>query len=454
MYNEKIYVQQAEAALLSNKQAVTAMKMFSVSDEDFAMKKAAYIRTMAFTAMMEDRVIANGAKRRVMFAANPGMAAANLRGTTIYPATILSYVSNIAPIFSVERNMDTPSMDLQFMDFYNIATGDEVVPNLGRDKAFGANIHTHDLTTAIRALDADTKRLEYNASAKLTPNTVVIKFFDGTHNYVIRDDGQGTLMAAPGLLSAGTVNYTTGAFSMTFVTVPSTSTSTMSLEVALDIPANDNVDKLGAQNKYYHLNTEPVVIPLQRNIITDAAMAKQGVLDPNKVYTNLIQSQYSKLINEKTVGSIVNNYDGNALTADLSSFGLASGRYDTLIRTFQSLLVDGESRLAAQTYKGAKVTGILAGAKISNMFQYMNENEGWIPNTKMGYFKDLLGWYKGVPVVRWSNNDGDSVRVGDNDLYLTHRTEDGQLAPVMRGMFLSPTDLPEIANFDNPVKHY
>jgi hypothetical protein len=153
-----------------------------------------------------------------------------------------------------------------------------------------------------------------------------------------------------------------------------------------------------------------------------------------------------------TVAAVVNAYQGDVFTADLSNFNLAAGRYDTFIRTFQSLLVDGESQLGNQTYKGAKVTGILAGAQIANIFQYMTENEGWIPNTKLGYFKDLIGWYKGVPVVRWTNTESNIAKVADDEIYLTVRTPDGELAPAGRGTFITPTDLPEIGNFKNPTQ--
>lgn len=446
MKNFAFYQKNASELLMSNEKAVTGLKLFSVSDADFKMRASAYANTMARTAQMEDMALNGGARRRMLNFSAPGMAAGNLRGSTIYPATIMSYVSSIAPIFSVERDMDTPNADLQFMDFYNIVDNSLVLPNLGVDASFGNNVKDADLSSLLSSTT-----VEYQASAALIPHSVKLTYVSGNNTYQIVDNGAGVLMAAPGLLTAGTVNYTTGAVALTLAAAAGEG-ATLKFKAALDTPSESSVDKIGGQNKYFHVSTEPVVIPVQRNIITDAAMNKQGVIDPNELYANVIQSTYTKLVNEKVVAAIVNAYDGDSYTADLSSFNLAAGRYDTFIRTFQSLLVDGESTMGSQTYKSAKVTGILAGAKISNVFQYMNEGEGWIPNNQLGYFKDLIGWYNGVPVVRWTNNANDAVRVGDYDIYLTHKTEDGQLAPTVRGMFLSPTDLPEIANFNNPTQ--
>lgn len=441
----------ANEAIMGNETALNHIKLFSAGSADFAMRMGAYTKAMAQTAVMEDIALSQGAHRRVMnfAAAGPGMAAANLRGTTIYPATIMSYISNIAPIFAVERFMDTPEMDAQFMDFYNLATSDVILPNLGQDKPFGDNVISNkDITSAVAGADGGS----YTAAGALVPRTIEIKYVlnDGTTKTIV-DNGNGVLWGEPGLLAKGSVNYSTGVVEIKFAQTPA-GTTKIFFTGGLDTPSEGSVDKIGGQSKYYHLSTEPIIVPLQRNIIADAAMNKQGVIDPNELYTNVIQSQYTKIMNEKVAGAVVNHYDGDTFTADLSGFGLAAGNYDSFIRTFQSLMVDGGSQLEHQTYKGGKVTGILAGAQVSNTFQYMTEQEGWVPNTQLGYFKDLIGWYKGVAVVRWTAHDSDSVKVADDEIYLTHKTVDGQLAPAMRGTFITPTDLPEIANFQNSTQ--
>lgn len=444
------YFNQVNKALQASPEAMTSLKLFSVSQRDLENRMFAMASSMALTALLEDRAIERGAKRRMFAATAPGMGAANLRGTTIYPATILSNVSSIVPIFAVERSGDTPSFDLQFKDFYNLATSDSVLPNLGVDAPFGKSSVEKDLSSVISASD-DKMTASFTAAMSIVPNSVKITVTekDGTQ-LVIRDNGATVLMGAPGLLASGEVNYTTGVVNFKFAAVHTD--ATVVLEANYDAPAEDEIEMVGGENKYFHIDTEAIIIPLKRNIVNDAADYKQGVQNPDEVYNNVIQTLYTKKLNEMTVAAIVNPYAGNVYTADLSNFDLAAGRYDTFIRTFQSLLVDGESKLAAQTYKGAKVTGILAGAQISNVFAYMTENEGWVPNTKLGYFKDLIGWYKGVPVVRWTNTESNLAKVADDEIYLTVRTPDGELAPAGRGTFITPTDLPEIGNFKNPTQ--
>lgn len=420
------------------------LKLFSVSDQDYASRKNSLISSMIRTAELENYALQGGAKRRVsQFAAAPGgMGAADLRGLSIFPATILSYVNSIAPIFSVERDLDSIHASLMYFDFYSLMTGEELIPNLGKDKIFGKVKHVSDLTSSV---DGTAKEFSVTLGKKLIPGMVKITYKTAKGIETIYDDKRGKLMAAPGLLVAGEVDYTSGTIEWEFSTAPVVLGTKLTAEVAFDVPAESQVDKLAQMTKYFSMSAKPIEIPLYRNIITDAALNKQGVVDVNELYANLIQTQYTKLINEKVADAMLNNHEGDTYDADLSGFDIASGRYDTFIRTFQSLLVDGESKLGAQTYKGAKVTGILGGKSAVNAFQFMNSDEGWIPNLELAYFKDLLGWYRGTPVVRW---EGDNI--SEDDLYLTHKTADGQLAPTFRGTYLTPTDLPEIGNFQNP----
>jgi len=440
------YQRDAYNALMEHPNAIQALKLFSVSQQDADLKAAAYIKAMAFTAELEDAAMRNGDRRRVLKFASagqaPGMGNANLRGTTLFPATILNYVSGISSIFAVERDIATPGEDLQFVDFYSMLDGSSILPNLGKDASFGKNIYTKDYTSL---LDGTEVSFAITIGQNIIPRTIKFKATLSGSTYEIYDDGNGNLLAAPGILADSVINYNTGAITIEFATAPAATNDKLTLVVSLDSPAEDEIDKLAGEVKYFHVDTNPIIIPLIRNILTDAALNKQGVIDPNALYTNLIQTQYTKATNEKCVDALVRGFSGNTYTADLSAFTIASGRYDSLIRTIQSTMVDAESLLGQQTYKGAKITGILAGRKAANLFQYMNSDEGWIPNQQLAYFKDLIGWYKGCPVVRWD----DSTVVADDEMFITHKTIDGQLAPVARAMYITPTDLPEVGNFKN-----
>lgn len=445
----KNYKALAQKAIQNNAYALNAMKLFSVSDADLELRMNAYTNALGATAMLEDRALAEGDKRSVMkFAATgvgPGLTQANLRGTTIVPATIMSYVSSIAPIFGIERDMNTPSLDLQVIDMYSIVEGDLVLPNLGKDRSFSKNGIDTDFTKSINGT------LDEFTSSSLQPMVArSLEFtYVKTNNEVIKgvDDGQGHILAPGGVLTADSkVNYKTGEFKLKFATAP-TAGEKLLVRWVVDAPFKDEVDSLGGEVKYYHVDVEPVIVPITRNIVTDIAMQRQGTVDPNTIYSNIIQATYTKRINEMVVQAMMGVYSGDTYTVDLSGFNLANSFYDTFLRAFKSILIDGESILGQQTYKGAKITGILAGRKIANVFQYMGGNESWVPNNTLGYFKDLIGWYNQVPVVRWEGEE-----LAEDEMVLTHKTADGQLAPVARGIFVTPTDLPEIASFLNNTK--
>jgi hypothetical protein len=58
---------------------------------------------------------------------------------------------------------------------------------------------------------------------------------------------------------------------------------------------------------------------------------------------------------------------------------------------------------------------------------------------------DLLGFYDGIPVLL---HEG----VASNKGFAIHKTIDGQLAPVGRGIFLPLTNTPTIGNYENPTQ--
>lgn len=451
------HVQHAERVIKGNKLVNDTIKMFSASNADYNARLAAYSQTLGRTAMLEDMAIQSGAMRRIAsFAAGPnqgpGLAQGNLRGTTIIPATIMSYVTNIVPIFGIERDINTPSMDLQVIDFWSILSGDRVIPNLGKDKTF----KDARVTTAMTKAQATAASVNFQTGYTITdttpivPNSVQIQLKLTGNQLVTIHDMDGSLYAPAGILDptagSNTVDYQAGRLTIKLANDLQTDEA-INISYVQDIPRQDKVDKLMGDVKYYHIDAEPVVIPMVRSLVTDLTMATQGVGSPNELYSNLIEATYTKQINTKAIKALVGLHNGPAYTADLSNFNLNSGFYQTFIRSFQSLIVDGQSILGEQTYKGARITGILAGRQTANVFQYMTTEEGWIPNTQLGYFKDVIGWYNNIPVVRW---EGDEV--GENDIYLTHKTEDGQIGALARGMFISPTDLPEVFSFGNPTQ--
>jgi hypothetical protein len=82
---------------------------------------------------------------------------------------------------------------------------------------------------------------------------------------------------------------------------------------------------------------------------------------------------------------------------------------------------------------------------MGNWFRKLVTTGNFVDNNNTSYINDLLGYYKGVPVLRHLDIDS---KTG----YAIHKTADGQLAPVMRGIYLPLTNSPLIGNYNNPTQ--
>jgi hypothetical protein len=168
-----------------------------------------------------------------------------------------------------------------------------------------------------------------------------------------------------------------------------------------------------------------------------------------------LRELYTKMINSKLITTLENGYQGNTMEdLDLSQTGLgAAGHnfmdYRSRVDLFDAYLINVESALAVKAVKGVTTTAYVAGANAANQFQKGGVIGKWEKNTKMTYINDLLGWYNGIPVLR-------STDVIENEkegtFYAIHKTADGQMAPLARGIYMPLTDTPTIGNYNNPTQ--
>ena len=412
-----------------------ALKMFSVSDAD-AQNRERVIKTVIDNTMEVNSMFWSKNNRKA-FAAS--VTAGNLDGTTIYAAVMRSFVNSVAPIFAVQRAMDTPKQQLMYIDFYDILNNELIVPNIGPDKAW---LDKNNSVTEV--LDPSTPYV-ISSGNPIMPRTFMAEIYEGSKLLgKIVDDGAGHFMASPGLIKEGSaINYNNGGSStVTLDWAAGLAANKITYNVVFDVTAKDDVNRAFGKSDYYNMITEPLLVPVERNILTDHAMAKQGIINNDELYANFVENEYTKAINNKVYQGLINNYSGDTWQIDLSSFSLAAGRIDTLKTAFKNALTQGENRIAENTYKEAKVTGILAGHEAVDMFNLLTQEQGWIKNENRSYYKDIVGWLDQVPVVL-TNTPG----LGTDEVMLTHRTADGQVAPLFHGIFLAPTDLPIVANY-------
>lgn len=415
------------------------LKMFSVSDADAQLRRDAYSAVMEQTLAFEEKIL--GKDRRRAFAAS--VTSANLSGVSIYAGVMKSYVNSIAPIFCVERQMDTVQQQLMYIDFYEVLSGQAISPNIGADSAW-----QRQMDRKVETVTPGTPQsLVYGDP--IVPKSFYAEVRKGdVVKGTIQDNGQGKFLATPGLITdASTIVYNNnGAATINFTWAVGLDADKLVYAVNHDVSAKDEVKKAYGKHGYYSMVADPLLIPVERNIIADHAISKQGVLNSDELYANFVENEYTKEINRKVFDSLIFNYTGNTYHLDLSSFTLAAGRWDTITRTFLNALAQGENLIAEQTYKGAKVTGILAAPDTIQVFDLLNTDLGWIKNVDSTYFQDIAGWLNGTPVVRCA-----SLPAGE--IMLTHRTADGQIAPAFHGIFLAPTEMPVVANFKNMTNY-
>jgi len=437
--------------ILGNKgaeQFENKLKMFSASEADCNFRRKAYADTIATTMEINDMVL--GSSKRKTFS-GASVSASNLAGVSIYAGVMRSFVESIAPIFSVQRNIDAPAQKIMYVDFYDILNDQLIVPNIGADQAW-----TDKTRQATEVLDFTSSHLvTITGGWPITPKTfkAVVYAADGTVLGTIYDDGAGNYIATPGLLdgTAATANqsisYNSGVIKMTFPTTGlGSGAKRMTYACVWDTTDKAEVNKAYGKTKYYDVETAPLLVPVERNVISDHAMQKQGIINSDELYANFVENEYTKAVNQRAFDAIIQGYTGDTYVVDLSNFSLASGFYETIVRSFKALLTQGENQLAKQTYKGAKCTGYLASPEAVNVFDLMNAGEGWVKNVNSTYYKDIVGWYNDVPVVR-------CIDLGEGEIMMTHRTDDGYVAPLFHAMFLAPTELPVVSNYQNMTKY-
>ena len=165
-----------------------------------------------------------------------------------------------------------------------------------------------------------------------------------------------------------------------------------------------------------------------------------------------LRELYTKMINYKLVSTLEEGYQGNVMTdLDLSTTSMAGQFHDYRSRVdlFDAYLINVETALATKAVKGTNVTAYVAGNQACNQFQKGSVVGKWERNTKMTYINDLLGWYNGIPVLRSTDI---AEAIGEGTFYAIHKTPDGQMAPLARGIYMPLTDTPTIGNYNNPTQ--
>lgn len=367
-----------------------------------------------------------------------------------FNATMASYVRSFAGYFCIERLMDQPTALLYFLDLLGVTDNRVVLPNIGQENLKGINAR---FSTNI-ALAEGQAPISLSTGKKLIPGSVVIKLVhaaDPANAIEIRDDRQGNLLAPAGVLTKGSVDYTAAGkidieFGAGFTVAAGDSMNVIGYEDVAGTPdwngfaPGNNRFKMDMKNVM--VTSEPDMLVAENNLMAMASMQKAIGVNPQDVAGAKLTELYTKLINGKLINALQRMVAGNPLQFDVENkyHDFRSG-----LDQFSACMVDIDTALAKQSVKGVKATAYAVGENVGNQFRKLADIGQFVDVTDSTYINDLLGYYKGIPVVR-------HMDIPENELLAVHKTADGQLAPCIRGIYLPLTNTPAIGSYQNPTQ--
>ena len=435
----------------------------SVSVDDANLRSREYAKMFSRNDELKD-LFGIGNNSNLMQKTFSGYAETPLLSTQYFNASVASYVSSFAGYMSIERDFDQPNGLFYWFDVLGITDMRQVIPNLGPDN--------YQDIQSMGGFDLEitpTANPDYSAlvGRKIIPGTVRVKVASETESFELIDNGQGLLMAVAGKISNGSINYLNGRIEFSLTTaLTGDPTKESILVVGKEDVTGTPCNTVGASNAHANdkrfvakmqqigLSTVPDMLVAEYNIAALGAMKKATGSDMATFLFTKLRELYTKMINYKLVSNLEEGYIGNTMNdLDLSagSTGIESKFHDYRSRVdiFDAYLINVESALATKAVKGVKTTAYVAGNQASNHFQKGGMIGKFEKNTKMTYINDLLGWYDGVPVLRSTDID---EAPGEGTFYAIHKTADGQMAPLARGIYMPLTDTPTIGNYNNPTQ--
>lgn len=439
-----------------NQKMFSTLRGSSVSDIDARQRGEQYAKVFS----RADEINSMFAGTNLLQKNFSGYAETPLLGTQYFNASVASFVSSFAGFMSVERNFDQPTGLFYWFDVLGVSDLRNAIPNLGPDlyqdtQVMGGFETNIDVTTGTA--------YEFLAGRKVIPGTLRVKVASDTEKYELIDNGQGEFMSIAGKISASKINYLNGKIEFTFGAALDASKYTLTVVGKEDVVGTPcgttgadnrrvNDKRFMAKMQQLALTTVPDTLIAEYSLPAVGALQKATGSDMASFLFTKLREFYTKAINGKMIETLENGYTGNVMDdLNLTKNALTGQFYDYRSRVdlFDAYLVNVESALAKKAVKGVTTTAYVAGNAAANQFQKGGMIGRWKRNEKMTYINDLLGWYNGIPVLRSTDIVEDAAN-NEGVFYAIHKTADGQMAPLARGIYMPLTDTPTVGNYANP----
>lgn len=433
--------------MLADPGYAACLKNSSVSDEDAAFRTKVYSDVMEHFDEMKEA-----------FKTFSGYSEVPILSNQYFNATMASYVRSFAGYLCIERNMNEPTALLWYNDLMGIVDRRIVLPNIGKENLKGINARF--MTQA--AFIEGQKEYSISTGKKLIPGSVELQFIhalEPNRPITVKDDRNGNLLAPGGVLAANAddkanINYATGLITFTlgdnFVIAPNDVYAVLGYEDVAGDPAFGQLtgpgnNRFTVDYKNITVTAEPDMLVGENNLMAMAAAQKSLGSNPQEATGQKLTELYTKLINEKLATGIITSAMGNPVVIPMVDYMKQFTDYNSRLDAFQADLVDVDTAMADRTVKATKATAYLVGEGTGNWFRKLRNTGNWTDNTESTYINDLLGFFNGIPVLRHQ-------MVGKYEGYAVHKTPGGEMAPLMRGIYLPLTNTPIIGNYNNPTQ--
>lgn len=289
----------------------------------------------------------------------------------------------------------------------------------------------------------------------LTPTPIVVRtvlvFVDNVP--VARDNGSGTLIEisqATGYVTTGTIDYTTGAVSVTLVTAPA-ATEEVWFQFNFDSEDSDNFDetmevKLGLREEQFNMRAYPLLLSWNR--MTTYSLGSTLDIDVEQQFITAAGEEIKKSADSRALDlgyKYAKKYTAVEFDANFASAGAddPASYADSFIRTLKSV----EKSFYTAQNKGA-VNCLYAGADIVG---FLMQSRKWVSNEsaiQIGPY--LAGTYNGIPVYQ---AQGTTNLPNDQAVAIYKSTADEADAFLSFGVFLpmAMTQKLEYATFETEM---
>lgn len=353
--------------------------------------------------------------------------------------TLLTSIRSIVPFLAREVSLDNPSALIYTLDIIDKVTDEVAFPNVGSvtENSLQLSKFNHSQT-----IQSETLEYVLVTGTMILPGTVNLN----VRGYTVKDNGGGLLVAPGevGLDAGSTVDYRKGKIVAKFIEDKKLVTGDkVTLSYDRDTPTTP-INGYRSQVRSLTVETQPQVVLVENNLINNVTLKKSTGMDPYVTLQKRVVEFYTQKINKLAIDQLSALPLGTPLEINLqdTANNKAVEPFNATLLRFNYQLTQLGSELLRKANQATHLSTLLVGNGVSNLIASI---PGFRVNQDVTYIDSLIGYLGNIAVVR-------SGLIPDWDGYAIHKTPGGEVAPLIRPMYLPLTDLPEAVNYNNPAQ--